>query len=119
MRQKLKTARKKTGMKQRETSIAIGVSERMYRAIENGKREGKGYIWDALEALFKTPQRELRENTAHTNSNTDKEAVEALENPVVAADLSEVCPALLPGRNRAPGREGRHGRGRGGGSRHK
>jgi hypothetical protein len=32
----------------------------MYQDIEAGKREGKGHIWDALEALFGIPQRQLR-----------------------------------------------------------
>jgi DNA-binding XRE family transcriptional regulator len=68
MRQKLKATRQKAGMKQRETAIAIGVSERMYQQIEAGTREGKGRIWDALETIFKTPQRELRKNdTAHAH----------------------------------------------------
>ena len=63
MRQKLKQARKKTGIKQKEIAVAIGISESMYKAIENGEREGKGAIWDKLEAFFdfKIPQRELRE----------------------------------------------------------
>jgi DNA-binding XRE family transcriptional regulator len=89
MRLKLKQARIKAGMKQKETAIAIGVSERMYRAIENGTREGKGRIWDTLEALLKTPQRELRENT-QPNSNTDKEDVKVREHPAVAAVPLEV-----------------------------
>jgi DNA-binding XRE family transcriptional regulator len=63
MRQKLKTARKNAGMKQKEIATAIGISESMYKAIETGTREGKGAIWDKLEALFdfKVHQRELRE----------------------------------------------------------
>jgi DNA-binding XRE family transcriptional regulator len=96
MRQKLKQARMKAGMKQRETAIAIGVSEHMYKAIEAGKREGKGRIWDALEALFKTPQRELRENDTGSNSNTGEEPVEAWKNPAIAAaELSEVSPSVM------------------------
>jgi transcriptional regulator with XRE-family HTH domain len=63
MRQKLKFARENAGRKQREIAAEIGISERYYQHIENGTREGKGYIWDALETLFKTPQRELREVT--------------------------------------------------------
>jgi hypothetical protein len=43
MRQILKQARIKAGIKQKETVIAIGVSK------------GKGHIWDALETLFNTP----------------------------------------------------------------
>jgi DNA-binding XRE family transcriptional regulator len=70
MRRKLKHARVKAGMKQKETAIAVGVSERMYQQIEAGKREGKGRIWDALETLFQTPQRQLRENDTQSNCNT-------------------------------------------------
>jgi transcriptional regulator with XRE-family HTH domain len=72
MRQILKITRQKTGLKQKEIAIAIGISERMYRAIENGTREGKGVIWDKLEALFdfKIPQRQLRENNIQKNCST-------------------------------------------------
>ena len=63
MRQTLKQARKAANKTQKETATAIGISERMYQDIENSRREGKGRIWDALEALFNTPQRELREPT--------------------------------------------------------
>jgi putative transcriptional regulator len=38
MRQKLKQARMKAGMKQRETAIAVGISERTYQRIEAGER---------------------------------------------------------------------------------
>jgi transcriptional regulator with XRE-family HTH domain len=72
-------------MKQRETAIAIGVSERYYQHIENGTREGKGRIWDALETLLKTPQRQLRENITQPNSNTDKEDVRTGKDPDIAA----------------------------------
>jgi DNA-binding XRE family transcriptional regulator len=63
MRLKLKQARIKMGMKQKEIAHAIGISERMYQEIEAGRREGKGAIWDKLETLFdfKVHQRELRE----------------------------------------------------------
>jgi transcriptional regulator with XRE-family HTH domain len=62
MRPKLKAARKISGLKQRETASAVGISLRMYQQIEAGEREGRGRIWDALETLFNAPQRELREN---------------------------------------------------------
>ena len=44
MRQKLKHARMKASMKQKEIAVAIGITESMYKAIENGTREGKGHI---------------------------------------------------------------------------
>jgi DNA-binding XRE family transcriptional regulator len=66
MRYKLKAARKRAGKTQKEMATAISISERMYQEIEAGRREGKGAIWDKLEALFdfKVHQRELREQTS-------------------------------------------------------
>ena len=75
MRQTLQQARKKAGKTQKELAQATGISERMYRAIETGTREGKGRIWDALEAFFQVPQRQLREQTtkaAQTDGQTHK-----------------------------------------------
>jgi DNA-binding XRE family transcriptional regulator len=60
MRQLLKNARMGSGMTQRETATAIGVSERTYQRIEAGTREGKARVWDKLETLFGLPQRQLR-----------------------------------------------------------
>lgn len=62
MRQLLKNARMGSGMTQRETATAIGVSERTYQRIEAGTREGKARVWDKLETLFGLPQRQLRED---------------------------------------------------------
>ena len=61
MRKKLQLARKAKSKTQKEIASEIGISERMYQDIEAGRREGKGAIWDKLEALFNTPQRLLRE----------------------------------------------------------
>jgi transcriptional regulator with XRE-family HTH domain len=74
MRQTLKIARKEAGIKQRETASAIGISLRYYQDREAGEREGRGRIWDALEALFDVPQRKLRENYTQRNSNTNETA---------------------------------------------
>jgi transcriptional regulator with XRE-family HTH domain len=72
MRNILKQARENTGITQKETASKIGVSERYYQKIEAGTNEGKGRIWDALEALFKVPQRQLRENDlTQENFNTE------------------------------------------------
>jgi transcriptional regulator with XRE-family HTH domain len=64
MRVTLKQTRERAGKTQKEMAESIGISEIYYRTIENGTREGKGHIWDALEALFeyKIPQRQLRQN---------------------------------------------------------
>jgi DNA-binding XRE family transcriptional regulator len=78
MRQTLKEARAKADKTQKEIATAIGISESMYKAIEAGNREGKGYIWDKLQDLFGIDQRELRKVTetnkaaARTASTTAK-----------------------------------------------
>lgn len=61
MRQNLKLARTEAGLTQKEVADGLGISERYYRYIEAGTREGKGQLWDKLEAQFLTHQRELRE----------------------------------------------------------
>lgn len=63
MRQTLKLARTKSGMTQLQTAAAVEISERYYQHIEAGTREGKGQLWDQLEALFRVPQRQLRQNS--------------------------------------------------------
>lgn len=73
MRQILKDARTTAGMTQKETANAIKVSERFYQHLEAGTREGKGHIWDELEALFNTPQRELRNNDSHGNYSSSEQ----------------------------------------------
>jgi DNA-binding XRE family transcriptional regulator len=70
MRQTLKEARARADKTQKEIAFAIGISESMYKAIEAGQREGKGYIWDQLQELFHIDQKDLRKITVI------KEAVE-------------------------------------------
>ena len=75
MRQTLQQARKAASKTQKEISAILGISERYYQDIERGIREGKARIWDALEDLFKIPQRQLREQTtkaAQTDGQTHK-----------------------------------------------
>ena len=92
MRQILKRAREQAGTTQKEIADKLGVSERYYQHIESGSREGKGWLWDELEALFQIPQRQLREDDAQDDYTAPapragagmKEAVQA------AAELSEV-----------------------------
>lgn len=62
MRKKLITARSIAGFTQKNVAKRVGISERYYRYIESGRREGRASIWDSLEDLFSVPQRELREN---------------------------------------------------------
>ncbi len=61
MRKNLKEARQKAGMTQKEVAKNLNISERYYRFIESGKRDGDFDIWDSLEDLFEIHQRVLRE----------------------------------------------------------
>ncbi len=61
MREKLKEARQKAGMTQREVAEYLGIHERYYQHIEAGHRTGNFALWDALEDLFNVHQRKLRE----------------------------------------------------------
>lgn len=60
MREGLKIVRENRGLTQGQVASSIGCSIRMYRFIEAGQREGKCWIWDALQDLFNVDQRELR-----------------------------------------------------------
>ncbi len=60
MRKNLKEARQKAGMTQKEVAEYLEISERYYRFIEAGSREGDFETWDALEDLFNIHQRLLR-----------------------------------------------------------
>ena len=62
MREKLRQARKDRGMTQKEVAEYLGVSERYYRYIESGLRDGDFKLWDDLEDLFNIHQRILRKN---------------------------------------------------------
>lgn len=68
MRNKLREARERQRMTQKEVAEYLGVSERMYKFIEYGERTGNISIWDALEDLFNVHQRSLRENVAPVNN---------------------------------------------------
>lgn len=48
-------------MTQKEVAGYLGITERAYQNIEYGIALGKITHWDALEDLFKIPQRQLRE----------------------------------------------------------
>ena len=56
----LKAAREEAGMTQQQVAEHLGVSLRYYCHIEAGTRTGDFEIWDELEDLFSTHQRELR-----------------------------------------------------------
>lgn len=64
MRENLKKARKTANLTQQQVAEHIGISERYYRFIEAGTRNGDFEIWDALEDLFGVHQRILRERSA-------------------------------------------------------
>ena len=59
-RERLREARKAAGMTQQQVADRLGISLRYYQNIEAGDRTGDFEIWDALEDLFSTHQRELR-----------------------------------------------------------
>lgn len=60
MRKNLKEARQKAGMTQKQVAEYLEISERYYRQIEAGQRNGDFDLWDCLEDLFKVHQRLLR-----------------------------------------------------------
>lgn len=59
-REKLKEARQKAGMTQKEVAEYLVISERYYKQIEAGQRTGDFTLWDMLEDLFSVHQRQLR-----------------------------------------------------------
>ena len=61
MREKLKQARKAKAMTQQAMADYLHISLSHYKAIENGGRLGGIDLWDKMEDLFNTHQRELRE----------------------------------------------------------
>ena len=65
MRRNLKKARLAAGLTQQQLADKLGISERYYRFIEAGKRDGDFALWDALEDLFGIHQRILREISSH------------------------------------------------------
>lgn len=60
-RDALRSARRGAGMTQQQVADRLGISLRYYQNIEAGDRTGDFEIWDALEDLFSTHQRELRQ----------------------------------------------------------
>lgn len=61
MREKLKEARQKAGMTQKQVAEYLGMTERAYQRIESGERIGTIETWDLLEDLFVINQRRLRQ----------------------------------------------------------
>lgn len=61
MRKRLKEARQKAGMTQKQVAEYLGMTERAYQRIESGERLGTIETWDLLEDLFNMHQRTLRE----------------------------------------------------------
>lgn len=48
-------------MTQKQVAEYLGISERYYRFVESGERNGDFELWDTLEDLFNIHQRILRE----------------------------------------------------------
>lgn len=61
MRKRLKEARQRTGMTQKQVAEYLGITVRAYQQIEAGEYQGKIEHWDSLEDLFSIHQRRLRE----------------------------------------------------------
>lgn len=61
MRHNLQAARKAADLTQQAVADKLGITERYYRYIEAGKRDGDFEIWDTLEDLLGIHQRILRE----------------------------------------------------------
>ena len=68
MRQRLKNERLAAKLKQKQIAELVGIKQRHYQHLEAGTREGRAYIWDALEALFGVDQKTLREVTEITKA---------------------------------------------------
>ncbi|MEZ3504104.1 MAG: helix-turn-helix domain-containing protein [Lachnospiraceae bacterium] len=73
MRKKLKKARQEAGMTQKQVSEHLNVTIRSYQRIESGEMLGSIRIWDALEDLFRIPQRELRLAVQRKEEAADRE----------------------------------------------
>ena len=71
MRKKLKEARQKAGMTQKQVAEYLGITIRAYQQIEAGEYQGKIEHWDSLEDLFGIHQRKLRELFPATNKEVD------------------------------------------------
>lgn len=68
-RDNLKAARKAAGMTQQQVADRLGISLRYYCHIEKGTRNGDFEIWDELEDMFSTHQRELRRCDREANQH--------------------------------------------------
>ncbi len=60
-------------MTQKQVSEHLNVTIRSYQRIESGEMLGSIRIWDALEDLFRIPQRELRLAVQRKEEAADRE----------------------------------------------
>ena len=75
MRPNLKQARLKKRLTQKQVADVLGISLRMYVAIEGGKRTGNVRTWDRLQDLLGLDQRTLREDYCISSEAMTKEEV--------------------------------------------
>ena len=73
MRERLRRAREGAKLSQKELAEKLGISERYYRMLESGARNGDFEIWDTLEDIFGIHQRRLREISANESVERDLE----------------------------------------------
>jgi len=60
MRRNLIEARQAVGLTQKELGALVKVSDKTISHLEHGRSNGRVTLWDRLEHVLKTPQRELR-----------------------------------------------------------
>ena len=73
MRPNLKRARREKVLTQKQVADVLGVSLRMYVAIEGNTRTGNVRIWDKLQDLLDLDQRILRATETPNNCTTESE----------------------------------------------
>ncbi len=72
MRINLKKIRQERGLTQADVARYLGMKTTSYQRIEAGTRKGDIELWDALEDLFKVPQRQLRATEKEPDGNPAK-----------------------------------------------
>lgn len=71
MRKKLKEARQRAGMTQKQVAEYLKINPRYYKKIESGNMIGAIHLWDSLEDLFGIHQRQLREISENHHDKED------------------------------------------------
>jgi DNA-binding XRE family transcriptional regulator len=96
----LRAKRIKRGWTQRYVGQKVGISKQAIHDIETGKQKPSYSVLFKLLALFNVEHKDISQLFApveetHINSNTDKEAMEALKNSAATADVSEASSGAI------------------------